>query len=126
VKKNGAKIAKFGLQVMSTTESVGAKLAKFIPGVGKAVGTALDAESKVTGFASNAIHANLSPKLQKGMRIMNKIQHPVSEYHRFFRSERFGQNVDLFVRCAGGALGTVVDNLKRDGGGKLVLRREVF
>jgi hypothetical protein len=120
VKTTGAKVAKFGLQVMSTAESVGAKVAKFIPGVGKAVSTALNVESKVTGFASNAIHAKLSPKLQKGMNIMNKIQHPVSEYHRFFLSEYFGQNIDLFVRYTGGAAGAVIDALKRDGGGELV------
>jgi hypothetical protein len=118
VKTTGAKVAKFGLQVTSTAASVGAKV--FIPGVGKTVSTALNVESKVTGFASNAIHAKLSPKLQKGMNIMNKIQHPVSEYHRFFLSEYFGQNIDLFVRYTGGAAGAVIDALKRDGGGELV------
>jgi hypothetical protein len=125
VKTTGAKIAKFGLEVVSTAASIGSKIAKFIPVVGKAVSTALNVESKVTGLASNAIHVDLGAKLDKGMQIMNKIQHPVSEYHRFFLSEYFGQNIDLFVRRTGGALGAVVDALRRDGGGELVFRREV-
>jgi hypothetical protein len=126
LKTTGAKIAKFGLEVVSTAASVASKFAKFIPVVGKAVSTALKVESKVTGAVSNAIHANLSPKLQKGMSVMGEIQHPFSEYHHFFLSEYFGQNIHFFVRCTEGALGAVVDNLKRDGGGKLVFQREVF
>jgi TctA family transporter len=93
VKKNGAKIAKFGLEVVSTASSVASKFAKFIPVVGSAVSTALNVESKVTGIASNAIHADLGSQLDKGMQIMDKIQHPVSECHHFFLSEHFGQNI---------------------------------
>jgi hypothetical protein len=96
VKKNGAKIAKFGLEVVSTEASVGSKVAKFIPGVGEGVSAALDVESTVTDIASNAIPADLGPQLDKGMQIMDKIQRPVGEYPHFFLSEHFGQNMLTF------------------------------
>jgi len=76
-KTTGAKIAKFGLEVVSTAESVASKVAKFIPGVGKPISAALTGMSKVTGLASDKIHANLGSKLQKGMDVMKKIQNPV-------------------------------------------------
>jgi hypothetical protein len=64
VKTTGAKVAKFGLQVVSTATSVESKVAA---GVGKAVSTALNVESKATGLASNAVHANLGLELDKGI-----------------------------------------------------------
>lgn len=79
MKHNGGKIAKFGLKVMSTAASVGSKVAKFIPGVGKPISTALKVESKLEDMASNAIHADLGSQLNQGMSVMDKIQHPISK-----------------------------------------------
>ncbi|KIM43490.1 hypothetical protein M413DRAFT_443414 [Hebeloma cylindrosporum] len=78
VKTTGAKIAKFGLKVISTVQSVGAKVVGFIPGVGKPLGRALKAASMGTNALSNKIHVSLGKKLDKGMKIMDKIRNPVS------------------------------------------------
>lgn len=110
VKTTGAKIAKFGLQVLSTATSIASKVAKFIPVVGKVVSTALKAESKVEEIASDAIHVQLSKKLTTGISVLKKIQHPVCKYC-FFLCQHFGRQSDIFVRCAAGVLGTVLDNI---------------
>ncbi|KAF8996163.1 hypothetical protein BDQ17DRAFT_1544896 [Cyathus striatus] len=78
VKTTGAKVAKFGLKVLSTVESIGAKVAGFIPGIGKPISTALKAVSTGTNAASNAIHVDLGKKLDKGMKVLDKIRNPVS------------------------------------------------
>jgi hypothetical protein len=66
------KVAKFGLKVAQSAWQVAGKVASFIPGVGKPIGQAIGAASKVAGVVSDKIHANLSPKLKKGMSVMNK------------------------------------------------------
>ena len=85
-KEVGAKVAKFGLEVVSTAQSVAAKAAKFIPGIGKPISAALTGMSKATSVASDKIHANLGSKLQKGMDVMKKIQNPVGELSSPFQS----------------------------------------
>ena len=80
IKDNGAKVAKFGLKIVSAATSVAGHVAGLIPGVGKAVGKSLSAVSKLTDFASDKIHADLGAKLNKGMDVMNKIEHPLGEY----------------------------------------------
>lgn len=77
MKTTGAKIAKFGLKVISTVQSVASKVAKFIPGIGKPISAALNGASKVSNLASNKIHVSLGKKLDKGMKIMDKIRNPV-------------------------------------------------
>jgi hypothetical protein len=80
IKDTGAKVAKFGLKVVSTAASVVGHVASFIPGVGKAISKGLSGVSKLADFASDKIHANLGAKLNKGMDVMNKIEHPLSEH----------------------------------------------
>jgi hypothetical protein len=72
VKTTGAKIAKFGLKVYESATAVVAKVAGFIPAIGKPLGKAIEGASKVAGVISDHIHAKLSAKLEKGMKIMNK------------------------------------------------------
>jgi gas vesicle protein len=103
VKTTGAKIAKFGLKVLSTAQSVAAKVAGFIPGIGKPIGKALKAASMGTNALSNRIHVSLGSKLDKGMRVMDKIRNPVS-----------------------GAGGAVLDAiLRREEGDEWVIHREL-
>jgi len=64
--------------VVSTAQSLASKAAKFIPVIGKPISAALTAASAGTNAASNAIHANLGKKLEKGMNVMDKIRNPVS------------------------------------------------
>jgi hypothetical protein len=71
IKTTAGKVAKFGLKVISTIENAASKVASFIPGVGKIISKGLEAESKLTGFISDKIHANLGKKLEKGMKVMN-------------------------------------------------------
>jgi hypothetical protein len=79
VKKNGAKIAKFGLKVYATATKTAGRVASFIPGVGKPISRALSGVSKVANFASDKIHADLDKKLTTGMNVMDKIQNPVGK-----------------------------------------------
>jgi len=72
VKTTGATIAKFGLKVVQSVGEVVAKVASFIPEVGKPIEKAIDGISKVAGVVSDHIHAKLSTALQKGMKVMNK------------------------------------------------------
>jgi hypothetical protein len=111
IKENGAKVAKFGLKVYATATKVASHVANFIPGVGKGVSKALDGVSKVADFASDKIHADLGSKLDKGMNVMNKIEHPLSEYMSIFVSKS-----DLtYLALAGGTAGQIFDAvLKRD------------
>jgi hypothetical protein len=78
VKTTGAKVAKVGLKVLSTAQSIGAKVAGFIPGVGKPIGKALKGASAVTNAISNKIPAKLGSKLDKGMKVMDTIRNPMS------------------------------------------------
>ncbi|KAF8996161.1 hypothetical protein BDQ17DRAFT_957139 [Cyathus striatus] len=79
VKTTGAKIVKFGAKVVSTGMSVLSKVAKVIPGVGKAISAGLKGVGTAADVVSNAIHANLGKKLDKGMKIMDKVQNPISK-----------------------------------------------
>ena len=72
MKTTGATIAKFGLKVVQSTGEVLGHVASFIPGIGKPIQAAIHGVSAVAGIASDKIHANLSPQLQKGMNVMNK------------------------------------------------------
>ena len=72
IKHTAAKVAKFGLKVISTVTKAVGKVVSFIPGVGKPIGQALEGVSKVTGLVSDKIHAKLSPGLQKAVNGMNK------------------------------------------------------
>ena len=74
VKHTAAKVVKFGLKVASGVQQLAGTVAGFIPGVGKPIGKALQAESKVTGAISDKIHANLGKKLDKGVNVINKAQ----------------------------------------------------
>ncbi|KAF8996164.1 hypothetical protein BDQ17DRAFT_1364829 [Cyathus striatus] len=78
VKTTGAKVAKFGLKIISAAQSIGSKIAKFIPVIGKPISAALKAASTGTNAASNAIHVDLGKKLDKGMKVLDKIRNPVS------------------------------------------------
>lgn len=72
VKKTAGKIAKFGMQVVSTVTAAVGKVLSFIPAVGKPISQALSGVSKVTGLISDKIHVKLGSKLQKGMNVMKK------------------------------------------------------
>jgi hypothetical protein len=72
VKKTAGKIAKFGLKILATAAEIGGKIIGFIPG-GKIIGKALDGAAKGLDIASDKIHANLGSKLEKGMKVMDKI-----------------------------------------------------
>ncbi|KIK03996.1 hypothetical protein K443DRAFT_650142 [Laccaria amethystina LaAM-08-1] len=77
IKTTGAKIAKFGLKVVSAAAGVLGTVARFIPGVGSGLSAAFKGVSKGADAASNAIHANLGKKLEKGMKVMNIIEDPI-------------------------------------------------
>ena len=72
MKTTGAQVAKFGLKVVESVGEVAGKIAGFIPGVGKPLQYAIHGISKGAGILSDKIHAKLSPKLEKGMKIMDK------------------------------------------------------
>ena len=74
--------------------SVVAKAASFIPDVGKPLEKAIDGVAKVAGVASNAIHAHLSPKLQKGMKVMNAANKVMSYFRRDLSDEELFQERD--------------------------------
>jgi hypothetical protein len=71
-KTTGAKVAKFGLKVAQSVGEVAGHIASFIPAIGKPIQAAIHGASAVAGVVSDHIHAKLSPKLQKGMKVMNK------------------------------------------------------
>jgi len=80
IKKNAGKIAKFGLKIYATATKIGSRLANFIPGVGKAISKGLDGVSRVANKISDKIPVSLGKKLERGVRVMNTIQNPISEY----------------------------------------------
>ena len=48
------------------------KVVGFIPGIGKPLDRAIEGVTKVAGVISDHIHVKLSPKLEKGMKVMDK------------------------------------------------------
>ncbi|KAF9479867.1 hypothetical protein BDN70DRAFT_920941 [Pholiota conissans] len=74
MKTTGAKIVKVGLKIMATAGKIAAKVANFIPGIGKAVSKGIEAVSTVRDKISNAIHVNIGGKLGKAMHRMDKAQ----------------------------------------------------
>ena len=72
MKTTGAKAAKFGLKVVQSVQQVASKVVNFIPGIGKPLSKAIDAESKIAGFVSDHINVKLPDNLEKGMNIMEK------------------------------------------------------
>ena len=87
VKTTGAKVAKFGLKVVQSVGEVVGHVASFIPGVGKGVQQAIHGVSKVAGVVSDHIHAKLSSKLEKGMKVMNKADKIMGYMPREFSEE---------------------------------------
>jgi len=79
MKTTGAKIAKFGLKVVQTVGTVVAKVAGFIPEIGKPLEKAIGGVAKAAGMISDKIHVKLGAKLDKGMKIMNKADN-IMEY----------------------------------------------
>jgi hypothetical protein len=77
VKNNGAKIAKVGLKAVAAATKIASYAAVVIPGIGEPVGKTLGTISKVSDFASSKIPAKLSPGLEKGMNILDKVEHPL-------------------------------------------------
>ncbi|KAF8960457.1 hypothetical protein BDZ97DRAFT_1833770 [Flammula alnicola] len=74
LKKTGAKIVKFALKVVSTVQKVASKIVQFIPIIGKPLSKGLAATSAGWNAASNAIHAKLPGKLERGIKVMDKVQ----------------------------------------------------
>jgi hypothetical protein len=72
MKTTGAKVAKFGLKVLQSVDGVASKVASFIPGIGKPLSKAIEAESKIAGFVSDHINVKLPDNLEKGMKVMEK------------------------------------------------------
>ncbi|KIK03997.1 hypothetical protein K443DRAFT_676314 [Laccaria amethystina LaAM-08-1] len=77
VKTTGAKIAKFGLKVASAAAGVLSTVSRFIPGVGPGLSAAFKGASAAANAGSNAIHANLGKKLDKGMKVLNIVKDPI-------------------------------------------------
>ena len=71
-------VAKFGLKVIFAVQSFATRVVKY-PAVGLPTSKVLKQESKGFNKASNAIHAYLSPQLQKGSEIFDDIRHPFGE-----------------------------------------------
>jgi len=97
IKTTGAKVAKFGLKVVQSVGEVVGKVASFIPGVGKPIQQAIHGVSKVAGVISDHIHVKLSPKLEKGMKIMDKANQ-IMDYiprRREFSEEESFQERDI-------------------------------
>jgi hypothetical protein len=93
-KTTGATVAKFGLKVAQTVGNVVAKAASFIPDVGKPLEKAIGGVAKVYGAASDAIHAHISTKLQKGMKVMNTANKVMSYFRRDLSDEELFQQRD--------------------------------
>ena len=72
MKTTGAKVAKFGLKVVESVGTVVAKVAGFIPAIGKPIDRAIEGVAKVAGVISDHIHVKLPGNLEKGMNVMNK------------------------------------------------------
>jgi len=72
IKTTGAKIVKFGLKVVQAVGTAVAKVASFIPEVGKPLERAIDGVAKGAGMISDKIHVKLPPRLEKGVEVMNK------------------------------------------------------
>ena len=79
VKTYGPTIAKVYLKGAATIASVGSRVVKFVPGLGKPASEILKLGSKGLNTASNAIHANLPSSLRKASGIMDDIQDPFGE-----------------------------------------------
>jgi len=77
VKKNGAKIAKVGLKAVAAATKAASHVVAVIPGVGKAVGTALSNISRTADMVGSKIHVKLGGKWDKVMNVMDRIQHPL-------------------------------------------------
>jgi hypothetical protein len=93
VKTTGAKIVKFGLKVYQTVGEAVGKVISFIPGIGKPIQEAIHAATTIAGTISDHIHVKLPPKLEKGMKIMNKADTVMSliPRRRDFSEEAFQQ-----------------------------------
>jgi phage-related protein len=90
MKTTGAKAAKFGLKVLQSVDSVVGKVANFIPGIGKPLSKAIDAESKIAGFVSDHINVKLPDNLEKGMKVMetaNKVMDYIPRRREFLEVE---------------------------------------
>ena len=108
VKKDGPTIAKVGLKVVSTTSSVAARVANFIPVIGKPASKLIKLESKGLNMASNAIPVNLTPSLQKTSNILDDIRDPVGEYPRWsmpYLRLTTGFYIGAGAKAAGKAIG---------------------
>lgn len=77
IKTTGAKIAKFGLKVVSAIASVASKVVKFIPGIGEGLSIAVKGLAKGADIASDKIHAKLGKKLDKAMHGMDYVISPI-------------------------------------------------
>lgn len=105
VRDKGAQVAKFATKIVATAADVIGHVAK-IP-VFKAITNGV---SRVANFVSDHIHAKLLPKLQKGVDVMNHIQHPF----------------DTVKGKAGKALGTLYKILGKRDFVKYGLRKDSF
>jgi len=94
-KNQGAKIAKFGLKVVESVGEVAGHVASFIPAVGKPIQQAIHGVSTVAGVVSDHIHAKLSNKLEKGMKIMNKADKVMSFIPRDFSEDEIFLQRDI-------------------------------
>jgi len=74
VKTTGAKIVKFGLEVYSTATHLVGKALHALPGIGQSIGKVLDGASAAADAIQKHIKVHLSNKLEKGMKIMEKIK----------------------------------------------------
>ena len=92
MKTTGAKVAKFGLKVVQSWEKAGAKVVRFIPGIGKPLSKAMEGVSAAAGAISDRIKVKLPGKLEKGMKVMNKAN-KVMDYipREFSEKENFQQ-----------------------------------
>ncbi|KAF8172889.1 hypothetical protein BJ912DRAFT_992994 [Pholiota molesta] len=94
-KTTGAKIAKFGLKVISTLGKVASKVVGFVlPGAGKVIGKGLEAASYGLDKASAAIHVSLGAKLDKGMKVMDKVDKYVGYVPRDLSAGEFDERDD--------------------------------
>jgi hypothetical protein len=73
LKTTGLKIVKFATKVVEVAEQAIGKAVSFIPVIGKPLGKALEGASKVWGVISDHIPAKLTGKLEKGVKVMDKI-----------------------------------------------------
>ena len=97
MKTTGAKVAKFGLKVVESVGEVVGKVVGFIPGIGKPLDRAIEGVSKIAGVISDHIHVKLPPKLEKGMKVMEKADHIMGYIprRREFSEEELLQQRDI-------------------------------